>query len=63
MSNKYTSANVSIIPSEGCMYNQATTYNNNHFAKPYVNNDNTNMIVGYVIPKKRSKKIKGSKKK
>lgn len=63
MSNRYTSSNVSIIPGEGCMYNQATTYVNDHFMKPYVNNDSTNMIVGYVIPKKYvykkpSKKLK-----
>lgn len=63
MSNRYTSSNVSIIPGEGCMYNQATTFNNDHFMKPYVNNDSTNMIVGTAIPKKyayrkRSKKMK-----
>lgn len=53
MSNNYVSSNVSIIPGEGCMYNEATTSNNNHFTKPYVNNDNTNMIVGTKIAKQK----------
>lgn len=53
MSNHYTSPYVSIIPGEGTMYREATTYNNNHNPHNSLSNDNTNLIIGAPIPKRK----------
>lgn len=55
MSNRYTSPNVSIVPGVGTMYNEATTYNNNHYSRTTSMNDNTYKVSSYTnyIPKRR----------
>ena len=58
MSNHYVSPNVSIFPGEGTMYNEATTYNNNHYATTKSVNNNTNdiVIMRYKKPRMKHKK-------
>lgn len=56
MSNRYVSPYVSIIPGDGTMWNEATTFLNNHNFKNLVNNDNTNLIIGVRIKKRSIKK-------
>ena len=63
--SRYTSPNVSIISGEGCMYNEATTMNNNHTANSRsINNNSNDIVVGYFVKPRRykGKKSKKSKK-
>lgn len=67
MSNQYKSSFSSIVPGEGTMWNEATSYVNNHVPRVNINNDNTNTIVGIPLAKpkalKHSKPVKSRKKK
>ena len=54
LANRYTSPNSSIISGAGTMYNEATTFNNNHYNKSSTGiNANTNLIMSTPIKKKK----------
>lgn len=62
MSNNYYSANASIIPGEGTMYNEATSLNNNHYNNTTFSNNNTNQVVGVKLKRPVVKRKHKSKK-